>query len=445
MHLERVLIVVGQRSQQDRIYPGCDLRLLEGPLRSSGIVDNIDILYYSDYTPHCDDALLSYCLEKKPQAVLLSLQNIGLLGPSFAAVRKEGEPTPDGLGQITHQLHIPTVAFWGDVLIDSTIDVLERYCHSLTLNVIYGADASSHRPLMPEVTNYVYAADHFDERLFDMPEDLRDIPVGFHGNIHRNRPEWVVGLRKFGIPIYTAEGKLLGGGQEVLSREKDTPIWVPYEEYYRFTARLKMTLNFTPSINLKYQPAYSINGEQVPIALHWAISKLKMLYSGLKLICSSWRNPLQAVKHIISVLRTSSPVLQPKYQLGSRTWEALWLRTFLLEEDNPVISVYFEPYLDYVPFTTLKDLADKIRYYLEHEEERDRIRMHGRATVEKYYNSRIYWQNLFETIGIQSDMPYHYRPGEIWNKEYLDKWYLSHPSIESVWSRRQKIHTDCPW
>ncbi|MBI2288560.1 MAG: hypothetical protein HYU83_06280, partial [Chloroflexi bacterium] len=54
IHLERVLIVVGQRSQQDRNYPGGDLRLLEGPLKSSGMVDNIDILYYSDYTPHCD-------------------------------------------------------------------------------------------------------------------------------------------------------------------------------------------------------------------------------------------------------------------------------------------------------------------------------------------------------------------------------------------------------
>ena len=114
----------------------------------------------------------------------------------------------------------------------------------------------------------------------------------------------------------------------------------------------------------------------------------------------------------------------------ARVWEALWLRTFLLEEDNPVTSTYFEPYVDYVPFTTLDDLADKIRYYLENEEERDRIRMQGRATVEKYYNARVYWENLFETIGIQSDTQYQHHPGEIWNKAYYDKWYLSNPSIE---------------
>jgi len=144
MHLERVLIVVGQRSQDDRSYPDCDLRHLEGPLKSSGIVDNIDILYYSDYTPHCDDALINYCLQKKPQAVLLSLQNIGLLGPFFAAVRKEGEPTPDGLGKITQQLRIPTATFWGDVPMDSTVDVLEHYHRSVTLNVILGSNARSY-------------------------------------------------------------------------------------------------------------------------------------------------------------------------------------------------------------------------------------------------------------------------------------------------------------
>ena len=60
MHLERVLIVVGQRRQQDRSYVAYDLRHTEEPLKSCGIVDNIDILYYSDYTPHCDDALINY-------------------------------------------------------------------------------------------------------------------------------------------------------------------------------------------------------------------------------------------------------------------------------------------------------------------------------------------------------------------------------------------------
>ncbi|MCK4793638.1 MAG: glycosyltransferase family 1 protein, partial [Desulfobacteraceae bacterium] len=265
-----------------------------------------------------------------------------------------------------------------------------------------------------------------------IPEGVRDIPVGFHGNISRNRPQWIGGLKKLGIPVYTAEGKLLGGEQKVLSQENDTPIWVPYEEYCRFTARLKIALDFSSLTSRpNYQPVVSPSRERASQALRWSMSRLKMPYAGLKLVIASWRNPLPAVKRIISALRTPAPALPPRYQARARVWEALWLRTFLLEEDNPVTAAFFEPYVDYVPFTTLQDLADKIRYYLEHDEERDRIRMQGRATVEKYYNSRIYWQNLFETIGIQPDSQYQHHPGEIWNQAYYDKWYSSHPSIES--------------
>ena len=414
MHLERVLIVVGQRRQQDRSYVAYDLRHTEEPLKSCGIVDNIDILYYSDYTPHCDEALINYCLQKKPQAVLLSVQNVGLLGPSFAAVRKEREPTPDGLWKITHQLHIPTVAFWGDIHADSIAEVLERYHRSVTLNVLWGADASSHRPLIPEATNYVYTGVTFDERLFDIPEGVRDMPVGFHGSLSRNRPQWMAGLRKLGIPVYTGDGKLFGGEREAVSQDKGTPAWVPYEEYYRYMSRLKIMLDFSSLGARGYNPAILSNRGRAWEALYWLASRLKTWSLALA------KNPLKA-KDIIPTLKSTAQVLlkKPRYMTRSRVWEALWLRTFLLEEDNPVTSVYFEPYVDYVPFTTLQDLVDKIRYYLENDEERDRIRMHGRATVEKYYNSRIYWENLFETIGIQSARHYDHHPGEIWNKAYL--------------------------
>ena len=414
MHLERVLIVVGQRRQQDRSYIAYDLRHTEEPLKSSGIVDNIDILYYSDYTPHCDDALINYCLQKKPQAVLLSVQNVGLLGPSFAAVRKEGEPTADSLWKITHQLHIPTVAVWGDIHTDSIAEVLEHYHRSVTLNVIWGADASSHRPLIPEAANYVYAGVTFNERLFNIPEGVRDIPVGFHGSLSRNRPQWIAALKKLDIPLYTADGKLLGGEREALSQDKDTPVWVPVEEYYRYMSRLKIVLDFSSLGAREYNPAILSDRGRVWEALYWLASRLKTWSLALA------KNPFKA-KDIIPTLKSTAQVLlkKPRYMTRSRVWETLWLRTFLLEEDNPVTSVYFEPYVDYVPFTTLQDLVDKIRYYLENDEERDRIRMHGRATVEKYYNSRIYWENLFETLGIQSARHYDHHPGEIWNKAYL--------------------------
>jgi spore maturation protein CgeB len=96
-------------------------------------------------------------------------------------------------------------------------------------------------------------------------------------------------------------------------------------------------------------------------------------------------------------------------------WEALWCRTFILEEENPVTKLYFEPYVDYVPFTTLKDLVGKVRYYLEHDKERDYIRMQGRTTVEKYYDAKLYWERLFKAAGVIDGVK-SYKSREIWGK-----------------------------
>ena len=102
MHLERVLIVVEQKSSQDGSFNAFDLDFTEGPLKCSGIVDNIDILYYCDYSPNADEAVINYCIQKKPQAVWLSLQSMDARG---------GGLTPDAARKITHELGIPTVLY----------------------------------------------------------------------------------------------------------------------------------------------------------------------------------------------------------------------------------------------------------------------------------------------------------------------------------------------
>ena len=405
MHLERVLIVNETNFRPDEWgMPGWGNRHIGEPLKQTGIVDNIDNFYFGDYA-NSDEALIDYCIRQKPQAVLLSLQTL-----SF----RKGGPTPDAVWKITHQLGIPTVAFWGDIHADSIAEVLEHYLRSVTLNVIWGADASSHKTLPLEGTNYVYTGLTFDESLFSRPEGVRDIPVGFLGSLDQRRSQWIAGLRQLSIPVYTAGGVQVNG--------KLTSAWTPHEEYLKITSRVKVMLNFSLIGTLEDSPIPLRERDRTWKALHRLRPRLKTWPLALV------RNPLIKSKYIIPALRVI--LKKPRHQVRARVWEALWCRTFLLEEDNPVTSLYFEPYVDYVPFTTLKDLVDKIRYYLENEEERDRIRMHGRATVEKYYNARIYWENLFETMGIESATQNHHHLGEIWNKEYLDKWYLSHPAME---------------
>lgn len=418
MLIERVLIVNETRFRPDEWgSPGFELRHLEEPLKYLGIVDNIDNFYFGDYADS-DEALMNYCLQKKPQAVLLSIQ--------FQWGAKK-PPNPDTINQITHKLGIPTVMFWWDIYQNYIADILERYIHAITLNIIGGADESSHRELPLEGTNYVYAGITFDERLFDKPEGLRDIPVGFHGSLNRNRPQWIAALGKFNIPVHIAGGVFVDG------KKTRSSVWVPRQEYIDLLFRTKIELNFSSFLNPVHEPVISPNLERIRKVLRRPVRILKKPYEGLKYIISHRKQPLSAVKHIISVApseirATREPIpisKNPRYMLRARVWEALWCRTFLLEEDNNVTSKYFEPYVDYVPFTTPKDLADKIRYYLENDDERDRVRTQGRATVENYCNARIFWENIFEIIGLKPNCQYHHQAGEVWNKGFFDNWYLS--------------------
>lgn len=416
MHLERVVIVTEMRYRPDEWgMPGYALQHIDGPLRCSGIVDNIDNFYYGDY-PNPDEALINYCLEKKPQVVLLSVVSRGL--------RKE-DPTPDVIGKITHQLHIPTVMFWWDIHSDLVAEVLEQYLHSVTLNMISSVDASSHKSLPLKGTNYIYAGVTYDERLFNQLESVRDIPVGFLGTLNENRSQWISRLRKRGIPVLTAGGCLADGKAPDFSTDKPASVWMPHEQYLTLLSRVKIALNFSLVGGGPHNSILLSERGPVLETLCWLASTLKKW--SLMLI----KNPVNA-KYVVREFRNIMAALlrKPRYIIRDRVWETLWSRTFLLEEGNPITSLYFEPYIDYVPFTTLKDLVDKIRFYLEHDEERDRIRMQGRATVEKYCNSRVYWINLFETIGIQPGGHSQHSPGEIWNKAYFDKWYLRASAAE---------------
>ena len=401
MQLERALIVVNRRSDPDVGYPDFDVRHMEGPLKCSGMVDNIDILYYSDYTPNCDETLINYCLQKKPEMVLLCLQG--------GRQMTRSKPSPNAVWKITHQLNIPTVVFWFDIHSDEYAELLVSYSHSVTLNLMCGADASSHKTIPLEGTNYVYASLAYDESYFNIPEGVRDIDIGFLGSVKGNRSQWIEGLNKCGFSTYVS------GGQK-------TADWMSFEEYCQLMSRMKIALNFS---SLSNQPITLGERRRNLEVLYWLASQLKTWLSVLS------KNPVK-LKYTIPALKftTSALVTKPRYMIRARVWEALWLRAFLLEEDNPVTSLYFEPYVDYVPYTTLPDLVNKVRYYLENEEERDRIRMHGRATVEKYYNARIYWENILETIGIPSDNQFHHHPGEVWNKAHFENWYLGNSSIE---------------
>jgi len=71
---------------------------------------------------------------------------------------------------------------------------------------------------------------------------------------------------------------------------------------------------------------------------------------------------------------------------SDRTYKVLAAKGFLLTEPWNKIKEDFEIGEDLDVFTSPKNLQERVEYYLEHEEEREKISEHGYNTVQKYDN-----------------------------------------------------------
>lgn len=85
-------------------------------------------------------------------------------------------------------------------------------------------------------------------------------------------------------------------------------------------------------------------------------------------------------------------------QVKGRVFEVTSCGAMLLEAENNETAQFFDPMVDYVPFSDEKDLVDKIRYYLAHDDEREEITANGHKKVNEKYNPEIFWQTVIEKV-----------------------------------------------
>lgn len=75
---------------------------------------------------------------------------------------------------------------------------------------------------------------------------------------------------------------------------------------------------------------------------------------------------------------------QSELGLNNRTFEILGSRSFQLIEDIPGVSSVFTPEEHLVTFEKTDEFLEKIEYYLEHDDERERIAASGHEAVQEY-------------------------------------------------------------
>lgn len=82
-------------------------------------------------------------------------------------------------------------------------------------------------------------------------------------------------------------------------------------------------------------------------------------------------------------------------QLKGRVFEVTLCGAMLLEADNSETAKWFEPMVDYVPFTDETDLVEKVKYYLAHDAERIEIAARGHQKAKELYTGEMFWKTVF--------------------------------------------------
>lgn len=85
--------------------------------------------------------------------------------------------------------------------------------------------------------------------------------------------------------------------------------------------------------------------------------------------------------------------------IPQRVFDILACGGFCITNYQPEIAEYFADGQELVMYTSMEDLADKVRYYLEHEEERKQIVKNGRVAVMQKFLLKNKLREMIESVG----------------------------------------------
>jgi spore maturation protein CgeB len=135
--------------------------------------------------------------------------------------------------------------------------------------------------------------------------------------------------------------------------------------------------------------------------------------AGIDVQCFGYGWPAGRVDHdqMIEIFSTSRLNLNPSNsstttdepQIKGRVFEVPGCGGFLLTEPAAYLDHYLEPGRECVVYESGDDLADKIRYYLTHEEERKAIELAGEARVLRDHTYDTRFAAIFAAMGL--DVP----------------------------------------
>lgn len=127
---------------------------------------------------------------------------------------------------------------------------------------------------------------------------------------------------------------------------------------------------------------------------------LHLLNNGIKLVHGGseggdhFTTEEYAERYKRAKLALSFSVARGMNVVNARPFEAMSCGAMLLEQESLELAKLYTPFVDYVPWTTEEDLLQKVRYYLEHDEERKTIAANGCKKTQELYSAKTFWEKV---------------------------------------------------
>ena len=266
------------------------------------------------------------------------------------------------INDISKNTSCQTVALFFD---DSwRFDIYSKYWapyFNWVITTDFGAPAKYHKIGYKNIIKIQTAYNHFLYKSLHVPK-IYD--VSFVGLAHGNRGKIIQKLEKIGIKV-----KCWGVGWPAGR--------VSQEEMMRIFSQSKINLNFTKSSGKIWKELISIF--------------LRRDYKrSIKV-----NNPM----HWIDNVRSLIPSMWSK-QIKGRNFEVPGCGAFLLTEYVDHLEDYYDIGREVECFRSSRELAEKIDYYLKHEEEREKIAKAGYERTMREHTWEKRFNDIFKTMGL---------------------------------------------
>ena len=247
--------------------------------------------------------------------------------------------------------------------------------------------------------------------------------------------------QELGIKIFMKFGDTVN-----YTGEKELQSWLPYINHFAILDSLSMAKKYSShpkfiryigtTVNpMDFHDKGLVRDIDVSFSGNLGIHPSRRMYSnflrknGVKIhVKEQMRIPVEEFSNILNRSKISlnfSATCIGANQLKARVYEAMACNSLLLEDYGLETGSFFILNKDFVVYRTKEELLEKVVYYLNHEEERQKIARSGHEKVTCLYNAKNMWGYALEQMGFSIPQELRCDPFYMQQKDTINSLFTS--------------------